>query len=73
MERAPVVANHRRGALGVDLNPDCPAVAETESLGTYVSSYRVPQAAYCKSNDQAETSIGDVVAVVSYAGEAGTA
>ena len=61
-----------RGAIGVDLNADHVAVAETDSSGNYVNAWRVPLVTYGKSTNQAEALIGDAVAsVVQYAREAG--
>ena len=48
------------------------AVAETDSSGNYVNSWRVPLVTYGKSKHQAEALIGDAVAgVVEYAREVG--
>ena len=66
--------NHgpRRGAIGVDLNADHLAVAETDARGNYVKAWRVPLVTYGKSHHQAEALIGDAVAsVVEYAREVG--
>ena len=61
-----------RGAIGVDLNADHLAVAETDASGNYVSAWRVPLVTYGKNTRQAEALIGDAVAsVVDYAREAG--
>ena len=61
-----------RGAIGVDLNADHLAVAETDASGNYLRAWRVPLVTYGKSQRQAEAIIGDAVAgVVRYAKEAG--
>ena len=61
-----------RGAIGVDLNADHVAVAETDASGNYVNAWRVPLVTYGKNTNQAEALIGDAVAsVVQYAQEAG--
>ena len=67
-----VVTDQRRGAIGVDLNADHLAVAETDASGNYVNAWRVPLVTYGKNTRQAEALIGDAVAsVVAYAKEAG--
>ena len=72
MMAVPVVTDQRRGAIGVDLNADHLAVAETDSSGNYVSAWRVPLVTYGKNTRQAEALIGDAVAsVVNYAREVG--
>ena len=72
VQRVPVVTDRRRGAIGVDLNADHLAVAETDSSGNCVSAWRVPLVTYGKSKRQAEALIGDAVAsVVGYAREVG--
>ena len=61
-----------RGAIGVDLNADHLAVAETDPSGNWVRAWRVPLVTYGKSRRQAEAIIGDAVAsVVEYAREVG--
>ena len=68
----PVVTDRRRGAIGVDLNADHLAVAETEASGNCLNAWRVPLATYGKSTHQAEALIGDAIAgVVEYARDAG--
>ncbi len=68
----PVVTDRRRGAIGVDLNADHLAVAETDARGNCINSWRVPLVTYGRSTYQAEAIIGDAVAgVVEYAWEAG--
>ena len=72
MMDVPVVTDRRRGAIGVDLNADHLAVAETNGSGNYVNAWRVPLVTYGKSTHQAEALIGDAVAgVVQYAREVG--
>ena len=67
-----VVTDKRRGAIGVDLNADHLAVAETDASGNPVHSFGVPLVTYGKSQHQAEAIIGDAVAnVVAYARDAG--
>ena len=62
----------RLGAIGVDLNADHLAVAETDASGNYVSAWRVPLVTYGRNTRQAEALIGDAVArVVEYAKEVG--
>ena len=63
-----VTTDRSRGAIGVDLNADHVAVAETDASGNYVKAWRVPLVTYGKSNHQVEALIGDAVAgVVEYA------
>ncbi|MCY3657446.1 MAG: IS200/IS605 family accessory protein TnpB-related protein [Caldilineaceae bacterium] len=72
MMDVPVVTDKRRGAIGVDLNADHLAVAETDASGNPVHAFRVPLVTYGKSRHQAEAIIGDAVArVVAYARAAG--
>ena len=68
MMGVPVVTDQRLGAIGVDLNADHLAVAETDASGNCLNAWRVPLATYGKSAHQAEALIGDGVAsVVEYA------
>ena len=68
----PVVTDQRLGAIGVDVNADHLAIAETDASGNCVNAWRVPLVTYGKNTRQAEAIIGDAVAsVVSYAKEAG--
>ena len=63
-----ITTDRRRGAIGVDLNVDHLAVAETDASGNYVKAWRVPLVTYGKSHHQAEALIGDAVSgVVGYA------
>ena len=72
MMDVPVVTDRRRGAIGVDLNADHLAVAETDASGNCLNAWRVPLVTYGKSTHQAEALIGDAVAsVVAYAKDAG--
>ena len=72
MMDVPVVTDKRRGAIGVDLNADHLAVAETDASGNCLNAWRVPLITYGKSQHQAEAIIGDAVArVVDYAREVG--
>ena len=72
MMDVPVATDQRSGAIGVDLNADHLAVAETDASGNYVSAWRVPLVTYGRNTRQAEALIGDAVAsVVEYAKEVG--
>ena len=72
MMEVPVVTDRRRGAIGVDLNADHLAVADTDASGNYLKAWRVPLVTYGKNTNQAEALIGDAVAsVVQYAREVG--
>ena len=67
-----ITTDRHRGAIGVDLNADHLAVAETNASGNYVNAWRVPLVTYGKNAHQAEALIGDAVAsVVEYAREVG--
>ena len=41
-----ITTDRRRGAIGVDLNADHLAVAETDASGNYVKAWRVPLVTY---------------------------
>ncbi len=72
MTEVPVVTDSRIGVIGVDLNADHLAVAETDSSGNFQRAWRVPLVTYGKTSRQAEAFIGDAVAsVVGYARDAG--
>ena len=72
MMDVPVVTERRRGAIGVDLNADHLAVAETDASGNCLTAWRVSLVPYGKSTHQAEALIGDAIAgVVEYARDAG--
>ena len=72
MMNVPAVTDRRRGGIGVDLNADHLAVAETDGSGNYLRAWRVPLVSYGKSSHQAEALIGNAVAsVVEYAKEVG--
>ena len=72
MMGVPVVTDQRLGAIGVDLNADHLAVAETDASGNCVNAWRVPLVTHGRSTHQAEALIGDAVAgVVEYARDAG--
>ena len=72
MMDVPFVTDQRRDAIGMDLNADHLAVAETDAYGNYLKAWRVPLATYGKNTNQAEAIIGDAVAsVVQYAREVG--
>ena len=72
MMGVPVVTDQRLGAIGVDLNADHLAVAETDASGNCVNAWRTPLVTYGESQRKAEALIGDAVAsVVNYAREVG--
>ena len=72
MMDVPVVTDRRRGAIGVDLNADHLAVADTDASGNCLNAWRVPLVPYGRSTHQAEALTGDAVAsVVACAKEAG--
>ena len=73
MMDVPVVTDRKHGTIGVDLNADHLAVAETDASGNYVNAWRVPLVTYGKSTHQAEALIGDAVSgvVVQYARQVG--
>ena len=72
MMDVPVVTDQRRGVIGIDLNADHLAVAETDASGNYLNAWRAPLVTYGKNTHQAQALIGDVVStVVQYAKEAG--
>ena len=72
MMDVPVLTDRRRGAIGVDLNADHLAVAETDASGNCLNAWRVPLATYGRSTHQAEALIGNAVAsVVAYAKHVG--
>ena len=62
MQDVPLVTDKRCGAIGVDLNADHLAVAETDASGNCAHAFRVPLVTYGKSRHQAEALIGDAVA-----------
>ena len=67
-----ITTDRRLGVIGVDLNADHLAVAETDASGNYLNAWRASLVTYGKSKHQAEALTGDAVArVVSYAKEAG--
>ena len=67
-----ITTDRRRGAIGVDLNADHVAVAETDASGNCINAWRVPLVTYGKNTNQAEALIGDAAAsVVQYAREVG--
>ena len=72
MMDVPVVTDRKCGTIGVDLNADHLAVAETDASSNCVNAWRVPLVTYGKNTHQAEALIGDAVAgVVQYAREVG--
>ena len=50
----PIMTDQRRGVIGVDINADHLAVAETDASGNYVNAWRAPLVTYGKSSRQAE-------------------
>ena len=67
-----VTTDRRLGVIGIDLNADHLAVAETDSSGNFINAWRTPLVTYGKNSHQAEALIGNAVAtVVHYAKEAG--
>ena len=62
MMDVPVVTDQRSGVIGIDLNADHLAVAETDASGNCLNAWRVPLVTYGKSTHQAEALIGDAVA-----------
>ena len=64
MMDVPVDTDKRLGAIGVDLNADHLAVAETDASGNCLGAWRVPLVTYGMSQHQAEAVIGDAVASV---------
>ena len=67
-----ITTDRRLGVIGVDLNADHLAVAETDASGNYLNAWRASLVTYGKNTHQAEALTGDAVArVVSYAKEAG--
>ena len=72
MMDVPVVTDRRRGAIGVDLNADHFAVAETDASGNYINAWQVPLVTCGKSHRKVQALIGDAVAgIVAYARDAG--
>ena len=64
-----VVVTDRRGVIGVDLNADHLAVAETDASGNYLNAWRTP-GHLREVGSQAEAIIGDAVAgVVQHGGQ----
>ena len=60
----PVVRDRRLGVVGIDVNADHPIVAETDSSGNPLLSWRMPLATYGKSRHQADALIGHAVASI---------
>ena len=72
LAEVPVATDSQQGVIGVDLNPDHLAVAETDPSGNFLRAWSVPLVTYGKSSRQAEALIGDAVAsVVGYARDVG--
>jgi IS605 OrfB family transposase len=55
------VSDKRRGAIGVDLNADHLAVAETDRYGNLVNHCSIPLVTYGCDRNQADARIGDVI------------
>ena len=70
---AVTVTTHRAaGAIGIDLNADHVAVAETDRFGNLIGTQRIPLVTYGKTHAQAKALIGDAcVALVAQAKAAG--
>ena len=67
-----VVTDRSLGVIGVDLNADHLAIAETDASGNCINAFSVPLVTYGKSTHRAEAIIGDAVAsVVRYARKVG--
>ena len=64
MAPVPAATDRGRGAIGVDLNADHLAVAETDASGNYLRAWRVPLVTYGKTGHQSEALTGDSVAGV---------
>ena len=60
----PVVTERSLGVIGVDLNADHLAIAETDASGNCIKAFSVPLVTYGKSTHRAEAIIGDAVATV---------
>jgi IS605 OrfB family transposase len=56
-----VVSVKAFGAIGVDINADCLAVAETDRYGNLIGSWVIPLVTYGKDSDQAKAVIGEAV------------
>ena len=73
MNHVPVVTDKARGAIGVDLNAEHLAVAETDAHGNQVKAWRVPRTTNGKSRHQTDALIGDAAAsLVGYARDGGS-
>ena len=72
MMDVPVVTDRRRGAIGVDLDADHLAVAETDAAANGLNTWRMPLVIYGKFQYQAGARLSDAVAsVLQYARHAG--
>jgi IS605 OrfB family transposase len=56
-----IITDKRLGSIGVDLNADHIAVAETDRFGNLIYSARIPLITYGKSQEQAKAIIGECV------------
>ena len=56
MAEVPVATDRRHGIIGVDLNADHLAVAETDASGNYLNAWRAPLVTYGKNTHQARGS-----------------
>lgn len=57
--KPPIMTDQRLGVIGVDVNADHLAVAETDRFGNPIKVWSVPLVTYGKSSDQARALIGD--------------
>ena len=72
MMDVPVVTDRRRGAIGVDLDADHLAVAETDAAANGLNTWRMPLVIYGKFQYQAGARLSDAAAsVLQYARHAG--
>ncbi len=68
----PIVTDKRLGVIGVDLNADHLAVAETDWCGNPLRAWSVPLVTYGKTTGQAEALMGDACkTIVDYAAATG--
>jgi IS605 OrfB family transposase len=64
VQAMPTLTHQAIGAIGVDVNADHLAVAETDRFGNLIGIRRIDLALYGKSTDQAKALIGDAVASI---------
>ena len=53
--------DQQQGVIGINLNDDHLAMAETDGLGNCLNAWRVPLVTYGKNTHRTETLIGDVL------------